>query len=51
MGDASNKPIVISDRLGKPECTESAPNLVGQCDKLFKVDAGEVAERLKAAVC
>ena len=27
------------------------PNYRGQCGKLFKVNAGEVAERLKAAVC
>ena len=38
-------------RPGEPECTESAPNLVGQCGKLSRVNAGEVAERLKAAVC
>ena len=35
----------------EPECTKSAPNLVGQCGKLLIVNAGEVAERLKAAVC
>ena len=27
------------------------PNKLGQCGKLSKVNAGEVAERLKAAVC
>ena len=30
---------------------ETAPSLEGQCGKLFKTNAGEVAERLKAAVC
>ena len=38
-------------RLGEPECTESSPNLEGRCGKMLKVNAGEVAERLKAAVC
>ena len=32
-------------------CTNCAPNKLGQCGKLLKVNAGEVAERLKAAVC
>jgi integrase len=30
---------------------QSAPNLVGQCAKMLKSNRGEVAERLKAAVC
>ena len=32
-------------------CTNCAPNKLGHCGKLFKVNAGEVAERLNAAVC
>ena len=41
------------DDFGRHEtlCTNCAPNKLGQCGKLLKVNAGEVAERLKAAVC
>jgi len=50
-GDGGDEEVRVLDRLGEPACTKSAPNLVWQCGKLLIVNAGEVAERLKAAVC
>ena len=48
---AFNPAVMAAMKKLEPECTKSAPNLVGQCGKLLIVNAGEVAERLKAAVC
>ena len=42
---------VIAESLLARQATIWPPDYRGQCGKLFKVNAGEVAERLKAAVC
>ena len=41
------------DNIGhaEPAFSNSSPGKLGDCGKLLKVNAGEVAERLKAAVC